>query len=191
MNIKLILPKNAVFVELSDKIFFLAGPILGGGDWQSDAIHLLAKQAPGSYVACPCRHKPEHPLYRFSILGETNKRWTSRGLELFLSQTLWERYYLGLAGKQGAIVFWLSEEDLINPRPRETGPYARDTYGELGEWRARIFYDNARVVIGAEDGFPGLSVVVKNYRAMVGDTFVFHKTLQDTIDAAVALANSK
>lgn len=143
---------------------------------------MLAQRAPVSYIVCPCRYAPEHPLYRFAIKGEEG---------IFPNQTLWERHYLALASTQGSIIFWLPEESKNNPRPLETGPYARDTYGELGEWRTRMLYGNARVVIGAQRAFPGLSVITKNFRAMIGDTLVFYETLQDTIDAAVALANSK
>lgn len=63
MNIRLILPKNAVYVEPHETVFFLAGPILGGDDWQSVAVRLLAEQAPESYVACPLRAEQSDVLF--------------------------------------------------------------------------------------------------------------------------------
>ncbi len=189
LSAKLILPNSAVFIEPNEKVFFLAGPILGGGDWQRNAIQLLSAKVPETYVVCPCRYTSEHPLHWLSVKGESESRWALRGLETLPNQTLWERHYLSLASKQGAIIFWLPEEDRKNPRPPETGPYARDTYGELGEWRVRMARDRSRVVIGAQSGFPGLSVILKNYRAMVGERFAPYETLESTIDAAVALAS--
>ncbi len=105
-------------------------------------------------------------------------------------QTYWERYYLAIASTQGAIIFWLPKESKTKPRPPETGPYARDTYEELGEWRARMVRDKAREVIGAQQGFPGLSVILKNFRAMIGDGFTPYGTLRETVRAGVALAGA-
>ncbi len=190
-NIKLLLPKAAVFIEPHDRVFFIGGPVLGGGDWQCEAIRHIAMHAPGSYVVCPCRYESDHPLYRFSIQGADEACWISKGFKPFLSQTLWERFYLDVANEQGSIIFWLGKESTIHPRPPKTEPYARDTYGEIGEWRARMFYDNARVVVGASPEFPGLSVIKKNFDAMPGPSFPIHETLLDTVKAAVAVANKR
>lgn len=175
---KLILPKDLVPVEPEDVVFFLAGPIKGGGDWQQQAACLIYNAMPEAYIACPTRYQPDHPLYRFRLPA---------AIIAISHQTIWERHYLALASKQGCIVFWLPEEDPLNPRPAGSGPYARDTYGELGEWRARIFFENARVVIGAQVSFPGLLVVQRNFQIMIGN-FHIHETLEATIQAAVAMA---
>lgn len=190
MDLKLVLPKSLVYIGPEEKVIFTAGPILGGGDWQKRAIAMLADQIPDAFIVCPCRYAPPHSLHQLALPGETPQQWQARGLDPFPNQTLWERYYLTLAAEQGAVLFWLPEEDRDNPRPRERGPYARDSYGELGEWRARKRYRGARIVIGMEPDFPGASVIKKNYLAMLGHDFDFHETLEATIRAAVDLANS-
>ena len=63
-----------------------------------------------------------------------------------------------------------------------------DTRGELAEWRMRVKYEKARVVIGAEAGFIGLSMIQRNYWHVLGDDFPFYKSIEETADAAVKLA---
>ena len=180
---KLILPKALVPLPQEATLFFLAGPIKGGGDWQEKAISIIERMAPEAYVACPCRYETNHKLFRYALPGEAEHP--------FSSQTLWERYYMELASRnrKGCIIFWLPEESATHPRPPETGPYARDTYGELGEWRARLRLESPcpKVVIGAEAGFPGLSVIVKNFWAMVGEGLAIYPTLETTITVAISL----
>src|SRR6266481_552306 len=106
MNPKLILPNNAVLMG-SNPVFFLAGPIRGGGDWQKKAIYLLAKEVPDAYIVCPCRYTPNHELYRFSVPPSPDEEWKKLDLPSFPRQTLWERYYLDRASKHGSIIFWL------------------------------------------------------------------------------------
>lgn len=191
--IKLVLPKSRVLIGLNDQVFFLGGPIHGGGDWQRAAIRRLTQKASDAYVVCPCRYQPNDPLCSLLAREESENDWMKGGMPSFHSQTLWERHYLSLAGLRhrgrGCVVFWLPEEDAGNPRSAQEGPYARDTRGELGEWRVYMAHYRARVAIGAEPRFPGLSVIEKNYRAMVGETFIIHETLEATIDSAVAIAN--
>jgi hypothetical protein len=191
MSIKLVLPKQLVYIEPDRIVFFLAGPIHGGGDWQAGAIQLLAEQAPDAYVVCPSRYETTHPLYHLALQGESEERWASRGIPPFSSQTYWERYYLNIASIQGCIIFWLPVESTTNPRPPKTGPYAQDTYGELGEWRVRMARNNAHAVIGAERGFHGLSVIEKNCRALFGESFVTDDTLEKTIASGIMRANKK
>src|SRR6266403_4758892 len=141
-NIKLLLPKrrgedNAVLGVRFDpsstpgeRVYFLAGPIRGADDWQAKAIKLLHEKDPNCYIACPRRYDETHELYQFSLDPPLDGVRTTA----FFSQTMWERNYLEMAAERGAIIFWLPEESKTNPRKKEDGPYARDTYGELGRW---------------------------------------------------------
>lgn len=187
----LLLPKT--YVKLRDiqggdggnmiePVIFLAGPIRGAGDWQKTAIKKLHLAIPNALIVCPCRYDKSHELYKHRRKGSTTK---------FESQTEWERHYLNHAARTGVVMFWIPKEDPINPRPREEGPYAQDTYGELGEWRGRMLeVGGLNVVIGAEpDGLPGLSVIKKNYKYALN--MKLHETLDSTLKAAVDTVNQR
>lgn len=198
-GINLILPntKKGVVLNLNlwERIYFLAGPIKGGGDWQARAIKLLHEQDPHCYIACPCRYGPEHELFQYQIeptkiLGKKDDYALS-----FETQVLWERYYLEYASQYGSIIFWLPCEDTVNPR--KDGAYARDTSGELGRWSIRSArpsgFPNQHIptsnyvnlTIGAEEGFPGLGVIRKNLDADHGKLFMVYQTLESTIEEAI------
>ncbi|KKQ34454.1 MAG: hypothetical protein US50_C0048G0001 [Candidatus Nomurabacteria bacterium GW2011_GWB1_37_5] len=146
-EIKLILPNNnkGVVLDLKqgERLYFLAGPIRGGGDWQAKAIRVLNKKDPFCYIACPCRYDISHELSKYQLKPtelprstDDEREWPEYALD-FPSQTMWERYYLEHASWFGSIIFWLPCENKENPRKKEDGPYARDTYGELGRWSIR------------------------------------------------------
>src|SRR5258708_2039413 len=105
----------------ANPMFFLAGPILGGGDWQHRATTMLARRWKKCVIVNPSRYDAKHPLSSHRMEGDEN--WFKR-------QTDWERYYLEFAAGDalhGCIIFWLPTQK----EPREDGsPYARDTYGE-------------------------------------------------------------
>jgi hypothetical protein len=182
---KLVLPKTIVEVPDKSKVFFLAGPIRGGGDWQHQAILRIAELMPEAFIATPSRYNENHPLYKYKLpedtqsLDDTQVAWVKK------HQTNWERYYLEIASRMGCILFWLPEEDINNPRLKEDGPYAQDTYGELGEWRGRLSQDQSvRLVIGAMEAFLGLRAIHRNYKA-VDQGFKYYTCLEDTIQAAI------
>ncbi len=196
-RIKLVLPKVHIDT-FGEPAFFLAGPIQGGGDWQKEAIRMLHQRRPDAFIFCPCRYKEGHELY-----GNSVARWMEpspgghyRLEPTYENQTLWERHGMEATQEEGCIIFWLPAESVSDPR-RDGSPYARDTYGELGEWRARIAFEHlqfarasripARVVIGAEPGFPGLKQIRANFKEMLPN-FVFQETLEATVDAAMKLA---
>ena len=194
-KIKLLLPRTLVnFKEDTDIVFFLAGPIRGGGDWQKDAIKRLNKfaesvpETQNVYVVCPCRYTPDtlgRELYDLKERGLSFLSYSSDQEKLVESQTNWERYHLEIASRLGCVIFWLAKEDAENPRKKEDGPYARDTYGELGEWRTRVYYERKynqqklHVVIGSHSDFPGGEVVRKNFEAMRSTPF--SDSLEETI----------
>lgn len=188
------------FNRKTDIVFFLAGPIKGAGDWQKSAIKMLQKFAAtvpvkrSVYVVCPSVYQPNHELYSLKVDGIAEEKYTKKQRKVIDSQTSWERRYLELASRLGCIIFWLAQEDEKNPRKREEGPYARDTYGELGEWRARMYYEwkynktRINLVIGGHHDFHGLAQIARNYKQMVGNDFKISTTLPDLIKRATIIS---
>lgn len=174
---------------LVEPLFFLAGPVRGGGNWQLKAHSLLVQQMQGACsVVIPCRYKPGDPLYGLQEPGRT---------DVFERQVLWERYYLELASRRGCIAFWLPVIDKSSDVAEDPDfCYARDTRGELGEWRGRdkilkeLCLPRPKMVVGAEVGFPGLSVIQANFDDALGENYPIYTTLPETIRAAVELARS-
>jgi hypothetical protein len=173
---RIILPKTYHSVDLTyGPLFFLAGPVRGGGDWQAECCAEISKHFTNFYAVLPCPYEMSHPLQAFKVAGKQN---------FFDRQLPWERYYLGLAATHGCLLFWLPAESKINPRL--DGPYAQDTYGELGEWRGRLMYEpTLRIVIGAEPNFPGLSQIQRNFNQATGTDFPIYNTLEKTVAMAV------
>lgn len=190
--INLILPKNIYhdpdFGRKGKKVYFLAGPILGGGDWHKEAILELSKKDPGCYIACPARYDESHELYKYSLSDNSKEH----SLGSFESQTSWERYYLKIASEKGTIIFWLPLEDVKNPRRNEGGSYARDTRAEIGRWSVRNALRPERwdqffemFVIGAEEGFDGIKQIKINLNEDNGCIWPLYSTLDETISKAV------
>ncbi|MDR2540725.1 MAG: hypothetical protein LBD11_02855 [Candidatus Peribacteria bacterium] len=195
MKINLILPKNGVEPDFSngERLYFLAGPIRGGGDWQKRAVALLGEKDPGCYIASPSPngYMKEHELLEWGL--PTNNPALAYS---FTRQTLWERYYLQLALENGALIFWLPVEDANIPREKKDGPYARDTYGEIGRWSIYALLEGTYPIIGAEKEFSGLDQIHVNLREDVGKflgqsfgkSFPIYDSLEKTLDEAVMYA---
>jgi hypothetical protein len=185
MDVKILLPKRQVKIDETERIYFLAGPIRGADDWQAKAIQLIAERDPGCTVACPCRYNKDHPLFGHSIVPELNAYDFPR-------QTLWEREYIMHAMLHGCLIFWLPCESKTNPRPKDQGPYARDTYGEIGRYFThKAYQQNLRIVLGAEKQFPGLDQILCNLSVDIQSlhTHVW-SNLPDTIESAVWYAKN-
>lgn len=170
-----VLPKQ-ICAPLADGVhgplFFLAGPLSGGADWQSAMVAALRAEVAGGpfTVAIPYgAHRPQSdapPFAPYTMLPAAAH--TERQLE-------WERYYLDAAAgvppkggapaaARGCVVFWLPEESKKYPKGAGHGPYAQDTRGELGEWRGHMMcVQGLRVVVGGEAGFPGMDTLTRNF----------------------------
>jgi hypothetical protein len=180
--LKIILPKTLVDpASIIHPLYFLAGPVQGGGDWQQHACNTLHYRLGDKFtVVVPNRWNQGHPLYQYKMVGDERH---------FCRQTLWERHYLREAAFfNGCILFWLPRESKDTPR-NDGSPYARDTYGELGEWRGILIdHRTLPVVIGAEEGFPGLSVIKENFKSALREALPIYDTLDATTDAAIKKA---
>mgnify|MGYP001571881956 CR=1 FL=1 len=184
MTIKIILPKTYYEDKnySDDPVFFLAGPIKGGEDWQQKCFNELKKHINAFTVVIPCTYDSNHNLFVYRVSGDEN---------IIHRQTLWERYYLKKVAerKNGCIIFWLPCESKLNPR-KDGSPYARDTYGELGEWRGRMINNpDLHIVIGAESGFPGLSQIQVNFNDALQKEFSILNSLQETVLAAIKITS--
>ena len=153
-------------------LFFLAGPIAGGDDWQQKMSEMLVARVGNCIIANPCRYGPGHPQYQFRFQGNAE----------FEAQTLWERYYLRQAALEwptGCIVGWCPAESKTHSR-NDGNPYAMDSRGEIGEWRTHLMYDRrVRFVLGAEPEFPGLRTIKRNFADAVGPHFEIFGTMTE------------
>ena len=186
---RIIRPKTSVDVGVS-QVFFLAGPVKGGDDWQAKMCRELEKRIHPErefFVVVPCPSWDKNHRLAAFFCEDDSKITFERQLD-------WERYYIPRAGSKnpseepGCLVFWLPEESKENPR-KGKGPYARDTYGELGACRVlKSLYPAINLVVGAEEGFPGLDVFQRNISADLKKEFLIRKTFADTAQIAVETA---
>jgi hypothetical protein len=193
-DVKILLPKRNLPEVLAQeicrgnrKVFFLAGPIKGGGGWQARACELFEQLSQEPLVlVVPCRWGEDlsHPLASKFIDVPEDK-------EAFPRQTLWERRYLDLAaGYAGSgVIFWLTAQ--VGPRPIELGPYGRDTLGELGEWRGiRNYRRDTKLVLGIEkteanEKYFGLSVMEANWSDALDKKVEFRPSLFAVVEDAL------
>ena len=182
---RIIVPKN--FVNLNPyanlPFFYLAGPVVGGGDWQQRMCRALDLERSDSTIVVPTRWDEHHPLAAYFLPGDLGKE------KHFPRQLDFEIHYLDMAAKywSSCVVFWLGVQK--EARPVELGPYGRDTYGEVGEFRGRMMHNpTLRIVIGAEENFSGLDVIERNFRKRLGSDFPFYRTMEETAAAALKKA---
>jgi hypothetical protein len=118
--------------DVEGPLVFLAGPIQGAPDWQTDALRWFQTQAPNLAIASP-RHA--------YAPGEFD----------YIAQVEWETYYLRRAAQRGVILFWLAREVVSVPNRC----YGQTTRFELAEWKVRHERDGVPLVVGIEEGFSG------------------------------------
>lgn len=119
-------------VEVEGRVLFLAGPIQGTSDWQSEAIKTIQTFDNELIIASPRRSNLDAEF----IYGD---------------QVDWESYYLRRAAKLGGIMFWLARQTEANP----DRAYAQTTRFELAEWKTHHQRDATNLVVGIEEGFSG------------------------------------
>lgn len=130
MSRLVILPPE--YPVISGPLVFLAGPIQGAPNWQSEAIRLLTEMAPRLHIASPRRSVP-------------------RELFEYAEQVDWETHHLRRAATDGVILFWLAREVTSTPGRA----YAQTSRFELAEWKVRHERDAVKLVVGIEEGFSG------------------------------------
>ena len=125
----LIQPPEIVKLD-TDRIIFLAGPIQGAPDWQSEATKII------------------HGLDSSIVVASPRKEYDS-GTFVYERQVDWETHFLRLAGKTGVVAFWLAKQVIETPGRA----YAQTTRFELAEWKMNHEHNGSKIAIGIEDGF--------------------------------------
>jgi hypothetical protein len=171
---KLIIPLTYV-QELEAPLIFLAGPIRSAPNWQDKAIEILFSLEDNLVIASPRRGIREN-IFQYVISGNEN---------YFPRQRAWERHYLSIADKTGAILFWL---------PREAEHDCKKSYGamtriELGQWMTRYNYDrNVRFCVGSDGNFSELETIKYDLSLDAPDKKIIG-TLEETCKEALRLAH--
>jgi len=153
-------------ITVAGPSIFLAGPIQGAADWQSEAACWLAAADPAVHIASPRR---EYPPGEFDYAAQVN----------------WETHYLRQAASNGVILFWLASEAVSIPGRA----YAQTTRFELAEWKVRHERDGVRMVIGIEEGFSGARYIRHRFGQDCPNVSIV-STLSATCRAAIDLIHS-
>ena len=172
---KLIIPKDLV-PGLEEPVIFLAGPITAAPIWHDDAINYIFSKDSDLIIASP-RHGIRPEISEHVVHGVKNYFERSRA---------WERHYLEIAGKKGAIMFWLPErEDFSIDKI-----YGAMTRVELGEAMRNYALDNShRFCVGTDGKFPEFSPVRYDLSKEAPEK-VIYETLDETCDEAIRLART-
>jgi len=142
---KVIKPTDYPFIDETDQIIFLAGPIQGAADWQAEATKII------------------HSLDTSLIVANPRREYLD-GTFNYVEQVRWETHFLNLAGRQGAVLFWMAHEDKHDCRRA----FAQTTRFELGQWFERAKMNLARLAFGIE---PTVVVNGRKYREISGATY--------------------
>lgn len=170
---------------LASPLFFLAGPIRGGGDWQAEMAEEILAREPSALIACPSRWTGEHRLahHFYQPFSQAENR-----------QLVWERHYLKQAGLKpnvpGCVIFWLGLESTTHPHPGPE-PYAMDTRREIGKFTAFAEMLPVRMVVGGSQHFHGLDVILFELSRAIGKPFPFYTTMAEVVDQALFNARDK
>lgn len=171
---KIIIPKTYV-EKLDAPLIFLAGPIRSAPNWQDKAIEILFSQEPNLIIASPRRGIREN-IFKYLVTDNEN---------YFPRQRTWERHYLNIASKTGAILFWL---------PGEAEHDCEKAYGamtriELGQWMTRYSFDkNIRFCIGSDGKFSELDTIKYDLSIDAPDKRIIN-TLEETCKETIRLAH--
>ncbi len=163
-------------------LFFLAGPIRGGGDWQSNMAEEIQNQEPSALITCPSRWNSEHRLA--SNFHKPFSKAKNR-------QLVWERHYLKQAGLEpdvpGCVIFWFGLESREQPHPGPE-PYAMDTRREIGKFTAYAETMNVRIVVGGDRNFHGLDVILFELSEAFGHHIPFYETMEEVAGKALLIS---
>lgn len=116
-----------------EKLIFLAGPIQGATDWQTEAIRLLNTNY---HVANP-RHDYAEDEFDFD------------------KQVEWEWQQLERAAEHGGILFWFAAQDYNEPyeEGRAYAQTSRIEFGEVFGWKK--YNSSLNVALGIDPGYEG------------------------------------
>jgi len=162
---KLILPPE--ITELKGDLIFLAGPIQGVYDWQSQAIDYIQKLSPETIIANPRR------------------KYLDKEFD-YGKQVDWEVHYLREAAKRGVILFWLAKET-----EHDCGrAYAQTTRFELAEFKIEYGEGTSKIVLGIEEGFTGKRYIARRF-SQDCPAIKICNSLEETCEEAVKVIKTK
>lgn len=165
---------NTYAETFDDPLIFLAGPIRSAPNWQDEAIKILFEMTPDLVIASPRRGIRES-IAPYVFHGDERHFTRQRG---------WERHYLDIAAKTGAILFWLPGEEAHDCNK----VYGAMTRLELGQWMTNYKYNNdVHFCIGSDGKFPELNTIRYDIYLDAQDKEV-KTTLEDTCQEALQLA---
>lgn len=162
---EIIFPLENPMIKIMPGIF-LAGPIQGARDWQSEAISLLLD-------------KTKDIKEDFFIASPRTKDW-NKGYD-FEAQIDWETKYLSMAGNYGVIMFWLcNESEHFCHRA-----YAQTTRFELAEWISTAKDWDSKVVVGFDTNFSGSKYI--KHRLKKNSNITQCNSLEETVSKTAEL----
>lgn len=127
-------------VKTDGPLIFLAGPIQGAPDWQTEAASII------------------HDI-NSSIIVASPRGDYSESAFIYEKQVDWETHFLRVAGRVGAIAFWLASQAEDTPGRA----YAQTSRFELAEWKMRHEYEGAKLTIGIEEGFGNTRYIKRRF----------------------------
>lgn len=173
---KVIIPKTYV-KDIEAPLIFLAGPIRSAPNWQDEAIDLLLSKNSDLVIASP-RRGIRDKIAPHIVTGDEN---------YFSRQRAWERHYLEIASKTGAILFWLPGEVEHNCEK----VYGAMTRVEIGQWMTNYRHNNSvRFCVGSDGKFPEMHTIDYDLQLDAPNKKIF-SSLEGTCDEAVRLAYQK
>ncbi len=173
---KVIIPKTYV-PYLEAPLIFLAGPIGSAPNWQDEAIDFLLSRNSDLAIASP----------RWGVRDKIAP-YIAQGDETYFPRTrAWERHYLDIASKTGAILFWLPGEAEHNCEK----VYGAMTRVEIGQWMTNYKYNKeVHFCVGSDGKFPEIHTIDYDLQLDAPDKKIF-PSLEETCTEAVRLAYSK
>lgn len=194
VSMSIYLPKQIVQLNptFDSPLFFLAGPVRGGGDWQADMSESIFDQEPSALIVCPTRWSEKHRLshYFHQPFSDAENR-----------QLVYERHYIKQAGLEknvnGCVILWFGLESEEHPHDGPE-PYAMDTRRETGKLTAfaevLLWFPelrekmDVRLVVGGDPNFHGLEVILFELSEAFGQSFPFYETMEDVVTNALRIA---
>ena len=170
-----IVPKTYVS-DIEGPLIFLAGPIISAPNWQDEAVRLILSQDSAITIASP----------RWEVSDAIKNDVLAGNDTYFTRSRAWERHYLDIASKTGAIMFWL---------PGEVEHKCDKVYGamtrlELGQWMEHYRADNSvRLCIGSDGKFSELRIIKHDLSLDAPDKEI-KSTLEETCSEAIRLARN-
>lgn len=151
-------------LEVDGPVIFLAGPIQGAPDWQSQAIEQIHASCNG-------------------VIANPRRRYLDGEFD-YAKQVDWETSQLNRAAKNGVIMFWLAKEETHDC----DRAFAQTSRFELAEWKVRHQMEGTKLVVGIEPGFTNERYIRRRFGQDCPRVQIF-ATLKETVAATVELVS--